>query len=289
MTDYEPLWRWVRKREQIRRRKEAGRPMPWTTDPILSKYRFCCPRREDDRGTVWIRKHVRKAFSASPNLWLMLCIARQINWPDTLAELIDRRAWPEDQSFLPSSITRVLADRKARGDKVYTGAYMISAPSKPGADKGQYIAETVIGGLWARRDLVPFKFSDVRQPRLQEVHAWLVRSDGWGNFMAYQAVLDMAHTALLADAPDREIWAAAGPGTVRGLNRIHGRQVDGSLAQDRALREIRAIWESDGRRSLGVDLEFSDVTGLMCEFDKYERVRLGQGAPRALYVPGRGS
>ena len=44
--------------------------------------------------------------------------------------------------------------------------------------------------------------------------------------MAYQAVVDMRFTALLADAPDVATWAAAGPGTMRGLNRLHGRPVD---------------------------------------------------------------
>jgi hypothetical protein len=84
--DYTPLFYWVREREEIRKRKEMGLdPSSWTVDPILSTYRFCNVRREDDRGTVWIRKHIREPFAGHPHLWFMLCIARQINWPETLA------------------------------------------------------------------------------------------------------------------------------------------------------------------------------------------------------------
>src|SRR5690606_38730868 len=93
--DYAPLWAWVRKREAIRVRKEAGQEPPYTDDPILRAFRFCNVRREDDRVTVWIRDHIRRPYADHPHLWFMLCIARQINWPETLAELITSAAWPD--------------------------------------------------------------------------------------------------------------------------------------------------------------------------------------------------
>lgn len=282
--DYAPLWAWVRERECIRVRKNIADPMPWTDDPILSTYRFCNVRREDDRGTVWIRENIREPFAGHPLLWLMLCIARQINWPDTLAELIEMKAWPSDEGFEPSRLTAYLNQRKARGDKVYTGAYMISAPSTKGACKQAYIAETVIGALWARRAT----FERWDGATLQGTHTRIMRSDGWGQFMAYQAVVDMRFTALLRDAADVETWAAAGPGTLRGLNRLHGRATDFALSQPQALREMRAIY-ARVQDETGVAMDFSDVPNILCETDKYLRVLRGEGKPRALYVAGRGS
>lgn len=149
--DCSPLIYWMTERERIRICKDSGKPQPWTDDLILATYRFCNVRREDDRVTEWIRKHIREPYADHPMLWLMLCIARQINWPDTLAELIWNGAWPLDDSFRPAQITEVLNGRKGRGDKVYTGAYMISAPSGKGNDKQRYIAELVLGALWLRR------------------------------------------------------------------------------------------------------------------------------------------
>lgn len=283
-TDYTPLFHWIKEREKVRIAKERGDALPWTQDPIIATYRFCNVRREDDRGTVWIRQHIREAFAGHPNLWFMLCIARQINWPDTLAELIAERAWPvDDGRFTPSLITSVLNRRKARGDKVYTGAYMISAPSTKGADKQAYIAETVIGALWRRREHFP-----TWNVSLRSVHEWLTASNGWGNFMAYQALVDMRFTPLLAEAPDVTTWAAAGPGTLRGLNRLHGRAVDFVLGQGLARNEMRKIYEFV-QAETGVAMDFSDVPNILCETDKYLRVKLGEGKPRALYVAGRGA
>ena len=105
--------------------------------------------------------------------------------------------------------------------------------------------------------------------------------------MAYQAVVDMRFTSLLAAAPDLRTWAAAGPGTLRGLNRVHGRAVDWSLSQGQALAEMRVIYKL-AEAETGVAMDFSDVPNALCETDKYLRVQLGQGKPRALYVPGRG-
>lgn len=287
--DYTTLFYWVRERETIRGFKEAfpNDPKSWTSDEILRTYRFCNVRREDDRGTIWIRDHIRKPYADHPHLWFMLCIARQINWPDTLAHLIATGAWPGSDNFDPCpAITRELNIRKAAGEKVYTGAYMISAPSTKGADKQAYISETVLGEQWNRREGFTKHFA--ASPSLRTTHERLMRVNGWGPFMSYQAVVDMRFTALLDKADDVPLWAAAGPGTIRGLNRLHGRAVDYSLSQGKALAEMRAIYKVV-QQETGVAMDFSDVPNILCETDKYLRVKLGEGKPRALYVPGRGS
>lgn len=38
----------------------------------------------------------------------------------------------------------------------------------------------------------------------------------------------------------------------------------------------------------GVSMDFSDVPNILCETDKYLRVKLGEGTPRARYVLSRG-
>jgi len=300
MVDYAPLWYWVKEREAIRERK-LRRPVgaPLTGDPILAAYRFCNVRREDDRVTIWIRKHIREPFADHPLLWLMLCIARQINWPETLAvamygvsdtgdDWIGRNqgdAWPSHPHWRPDLLTELLEDRKEQGAKVWTGAYVISAGSEKGQPKSRYIAETVIGTLWQR--IGTFRLLFGGKPSLRDVHMDLMRFPGWGAFMAYQAVVDMRFTKLLEHAADRQKWAAAGPGTIRGLNRLHGRRLDFSLPQDRALEEMRAIYERVTDET-GVVMDFSDVPNILCETDKYLRVKNGEGKPRATYVPGRG-
>ena len=62
---------------------------------------------------------------------------------------------------------------------------------------------------------------------------------------------------------------------MRGLNRLQGRPVDATLSQDRALSEMRAIYKIV-RSETGVAMDFSDVPNILCETDKYLRVKNGE-------------
>jgi len=257
-ADFSPLWHWTREREAIRVRKEGGDPFPWTDDPILATYRFCCVRREDDRVTRWVRKNLRERFTGHSALWWMLCASRVVNWPDSLAELIATPgAWPSHDDFTPQRMGEVLQARADRGEKVWTGAYVITAPSEKGAKKAQFVADVTLGKIWASR-------------------------------ASFEGVFARHTPPLLAGAVDIDTWAAAGPGTIRGLNRLHGRPTDFALPQSRAMEEIRTIFALTEEKT-GVAIDLSDVPNMLCETDKYLRVMLGEGKPRALYVPGRGS
>lgn len=280
--NYEPLIYWIKERESIRIRKALGGPQPWTDDPILDTYRFCNVRREDDLGTIWIRENIREPFADHPNLWFMLCIARQINWPDTLAELIEGGNWPNWDGFRLEHMIEAIEERKAWGDKVFTGAYMISAPAIKGASKIEYIVGHVLGSLW------PYGLKFYPQSSLQSIHRQITYNIGWGPFMAYQAVIDMRFTKLLSSAPDIATWAAAGPGTLRGLNRIHGRPIKQPLSQAKALEEMLEIYHNV-IAGINIAMDFSDIPNALCETDKYLRVKLNEGRPRALYVAGRGA
>lgn len=281
-VDYSPLWSWIREREAIRIRREAGEPPPWTSDPILAGHRFCCVRREDDRVTRWIRDFVRRPYADHPRLWLALCLSRLVNWPDTLLELIeDGAAWPTHEDYDPARTTAVLRARAARGAKVYTAAYVIPAPHATGACKHAHVAEAVVGSL------VKYLSIDDFQRTLDLAHGRLMHRPGWGAFLAYQVVVDARFcSSLLADAPDRETWSAAGPGTRRGLNRLHGRPLTARVTDDQARQEVLAIYRLLEAET-GVAVDLSDVPNVLCETDKYLRVQLGQGRPRQKYDAGR--
>ena len=288
-------------------------PKAWTLDrltddPILRQYRFCNVFRELDRVTVWIRENIREPFADHEHLWFMLAAARYINWPETLEELMSLGhrymeyipSWPSQNDFAPTALTEALSRRRARGEKVETGAYMIRAESDRKApwydwSKQRYVAEVVLGKLWARRDYI----STFLSPGAAAVHmedVWNILQDkhytGWGPFMAYQWVVDLRWTRYLRDAPDINTWAAVGPGSRRGLNRLHGRPVDAPLRQEQAVEEmveLRELMAQPGALASWVQLpDLSDVQNALCETDKYLRVKNGEGRPRAMYVPGRG-
>ncbi|MEM7347456.1 MAG: nucleotide kinase domain-containing protein, partial [Chloroflexota bacterium] len=74
-------------REQIRRRREAGEPPPWSDDPIFQKGRFLNVFREDDKGTKAVFQFVDPAKNSVSDLIHALFFARWCNQYTTLLTL----------------------------------------------------------------------------------------------------------------------------------------------------------------------------------------------------------
>jgi hypothetical protein len=283
---YKPLLKFMLARHDVYLKRQGGAGKPWTRDQILQKYRFCNVYRELDTVTIWIREHIREPFADHPNLWFMLCMARQINWPDTLQEIMDRGGWPVD-GYDWRKVRNIMLARQARGEKLYTGAYMLNAhgtkPEDP-KDKAFFTTKLVLDSVWKDRDTVraAFESDSMRQ-------AWLalLPHHGWGPFTAYEVVCDARYTNYASEWDhDAMTWASAGPGAKRGINRLLGRPVKEAVPPNvalvvmrRLLMDIRVEWPYNP------PLEMREIEHCLCEFDKYERVRLGEGRPRATY-PG---
>lgn len=294
-------------RQRIYNRRMAGVKRPWTNDPILHKYRFTNVYRENDATTVWFRENVRDRLDDTPEVLLATVLFRWFNriatgeaiflQPDTSG----KTAWEcvaEGHEDCIDVLEAAIKLYCRRGPYV-TGAYIIKTPN--GKDKLSGVLDCFSVFLrhhqlhrvghrefahgW--REAAQWMESNRGVARLEHVWDWLRRFPYMGHFMAYEVVTDLRHTHLLRDAPDINTWANPGPGAMRGLNRIHGRKLDITSHKSRFVREMRAILEASETMWPNDDefppLELRDVEHTLCEFDKYERVRLGEGRPRGVY------
>lgn len=296
---YDEFFALLRKRYQVFINKEAKLPKPWTDDPILLDYRFCNVFREDDTVTIWIRENWREPYFDHPKLWFAMCVARQINHPETLAELTDLVF--SDKDWWDDGLWRIATDRMearmARGEKVYTGAYMIRGPvfeSDRVKSKAEHTCKNVLAPVWiaGRSD----GESEFGPTTIQGCTNWLSQFHGWGGFMSYEVATDLRHTRYLQNAADITLYANPGPGAARGLSRIYERDLDQAVPKQQQIDEMWELmmlsihgWTKPMGDQVPVHkkhLEMRDIEHGLCEFDKYERVRLGQGRPRSRY-PGR--
>ena len=108
---------------------------------------------------------------------------------------------------------------------------------------------------------------------------------GFSGFMAYEVVTDLRYTKYLEDADDIMTWANAGPGAKRGLNRIHGRPLEQTIKPNQLTSEMLELLDlaSTYAGSFLPTLEMREIEHCLWEYDKYERVRLGEGRPRAKF------
>jgi hypothetical protein len=277
MSMIKDLFGFIREREAIRIRKEAGWPKPWTTDPIFQHYRFCCVRREDDRVTRWIAENWRRPQAENPDLWFHMTVARLVNWPDTLAELQISGRWN------PKAFVGVLHDRRERGEKVFSGAYIV-ATNGLAMDKAEYLANRILTPLWAARKQLRPQVADT----LATVHTRLCTFTGMGSFMAAQVIADIKYAPPLSKAKDWWTFAASGPGSRRGLNRVLERPVDAPWREElwkAALGRLADDIAPLVRKARMEPLHNQDLQNCLCEADKMWRTQNGEGRPRATY-PG---
>lgn len=262
----------IKEREAIRVKKEAGKPRPWTKDPILGKFRFCNVHREDDRVTRWLRNNWYPRFRYDPDIWFAAVVARLLNFPDSLIDVIEYTV-----PFKPTSFAAMLHGRKVQGLKNFNAAYIVSTNGVT-MDKVDYIVERVLKPLWADR-----KHFHKEVNTLESLHGMLTQYDGLGSFIAAQVIADLKYEEPLKHAEDWWFFAASGPGSRRGLNRVVGRDVNAPWSEPGWRRELDELLDKVNRAQTQHTFHAQDLQNCLCEFDKYERARLGEGTPKQIY------
>jgi 5-hmdU DNA kinase-like protein len=119
-------------------------------------------------------------------------------------------------------------------------------------------------------------------------------------FHSYEMVTDLRWTFVLGKAPDVNVWCNPGPGARRGMNRVLGRDKKAPWnggtpelleAMQLLLDESEKQWYEFAHEQRAqfpkiktpMEWEMRDIEHTLCEFDKYERTRAGEGRPRGRY------
>ena len=266
---------WVVERTHIQQRKDRGDPWPWTKDSILQEYKFTNAFREKDRTTIWFREKIRDRLRYKPEVYMATVIFRWFNLIETGETLLKHNLHIE---WDPQKAYDVITPQ----NKWITGAYMIKSPTSMNKVRG--VCQTITT-VWNDRERFLKKCP---WDSLQKMNLWLEGYPFLGPFLAYELATDLRHTYIGACAKDINKWANAGPGAMRGLNRIYGRNLDYTSKRHDWCEEMRDLLNYSVypgvMRDLKEVMELRDIEHSLCEFDKYERVRLGQGAPRSKYT-----
>ncbi|HKU51030.1 MAG TPA: nucleotide kinase domain-containing protein [Nitrospira sp.] len=283
----EEFYEFMRKREQIRLNRLAGEPWPWTEDRILQEYSFTNVKREHDRTSILYREGLYEGHDDAPFEQVMInaATARFFGRAEFVCHYI---GWQEtfDVDFL---LSRVQIAKK-EGQSVWTNAYMITAGGQS-LPKDQIVVRQYLAMLWAKMDVLYVAF--------KRAHAWqhlmdaMRRVDGFGGtgFMSKEVLLDTMFTHVWPSIGGRHVpsdwstWCPAGPGARRGVARVMGTAYDERVPEKLALEVMLELYEK--RFAMWpvewVSLDLHDIQFQLCEFDKYERARLGQGRPKKTY------
>lgn len=271
----ERLLYWIREREAIRIRKEAGEPPPWTDDEILRTYRFTNVRRMDDKVSQWLLANWYEPYKGHPNTLYAAALARSFNLPTTLHEVTEYVYCDGPPGW--RRIKDKIKMARGSGRNVFNAAYVVSTNGVK-ADKVEYVVDRVCKPLADRPPLLD-------TGSMERSVGVLAGYNGLKSFMAGQIVADL-RWAMTGLWRDRNRWAPQGPGSTRGLARLLGLDPATPMRPvvfRRRFNDVlergfnRLPWEVRGR------MEAMDCQNCLCEWDKYERTLWDEGRPKQLY------
>ncbi len=288
---------WITERENIRKKKWAGKQPPYTADRNLAFSRFCNVRRMDDKVSQWLLEnwYTPGEYVSYRTALIAGLLARMINKPETLTAIIGGNGgrfakWDYERA------RKAMYEIKDRGEPVFTSAYIIN-----GASGGPKI-EQVLGAIdkcyqACDKHATKFIVPDSMQRTAESLHTL----PGVGSFIGGQVVADLRW--VLGDVKDgwwadRMTWAPPGPGSSRGMKYLEGTAsaVDmagrgNDLTAKQFLPSLRALIEvakthPEVRKVFRErNLEAHDIQNTLCELGKYIRIKYGTGKAKNSFDP----
>jgi hypothetical protein len=189
----------------------------------------------------------------------------------------------------------------------FTGAYVITSGGVSGP-KEIYVVKEILKPLTKHLDRITQIFSVEKtwKSMYDYLHGNCPGFGGSG-FMAKEVLQDALLMTPFKEATDKRNWTPMGPGARKGLNRLRGRDIWFKQSEEKHIQECILLWRHlEGewwkwalkentqyrpkeesklvKEAPILSLTAHDIQFQLCEFDKYERVRKGEGRPRSKYT-----
>lgn len=273
---FDSYWRFAAERQNIFLKKFRGEPFPWTSDQILSKYKFTNAYRASDRTSQYLIRHViyRDDLPSTPDeVFFRIILFKLFNKIET---------WQLIQSQLKNIIfaeysfecyDQILTEAMSKGQAIYSAAYIMPSGGKVlGYSTKHRNNLKLLERMMA--DELPKKLQDARS--MHQGFDLLRAYPTIGDFLAYQFITDVNYSEI-TNWTEME-FVVPGPGALDGICKCF-RDL-GGLNEPELIKFVADIQEQEFER-LGLNfqslwgrkLQLIDCQNLFCEVDKYARVK----------------
>lgn len=263
-------WTLAAERQRVYHARLGGQQAPWTVDPVISRYRFTNAYRAADRVSQDLIRIVYDGSQEPRDLLLRILLFRFFNKPQTWSALESSREEITADDFNVDEYSKVLDERLASGERVYSAAYIVPPP--PFGEQRKHrnhlrLIEHMMAST-LERDLATAS-------SLEDVFALLISFPSLGPFLAFQLTIDLNYSTLIDF--DEDDFVVAGPGALSGLAKCFP---DSGATDSASLIRAMVDTQEEQLEFFGIDfqdlfgrrLKLIDCQNLFCETDKYARV-----------------
>ena len=263
-------WHFATERQHVYHARLRGEPGPWTDDVVISRYRFTNAYRAADRVSQDLIRIAYEGSQDPDELVLRVLLFRFFNKPTTWDALESRFDEITTSTFDVDSFSKVLDSRIARGERLYSAAYIVPPPPF-GATRKHRNHLLLIEHMM--RSGVVAQIGSARS--LREVFETISSFPSLGPFLSYQLAIDLNYTSAIDF--DENDFVVPGPGARSGIAKCFP-ELNGASAEE----VIRWMVDTQEEQFKQQGIKFDDLFGraltlidcqnLFCETDKYARV-----------------
>lgn len=268
---FETYWRFAAKRQEVFMRRVSGASRPWTDDPILAAHRFTNAYRAADRVSQYLIRHVLyEGEQQEEEIFFRALLFKLFNRIETWEAIVEKFGIPAWKDFQFEQTARVMDATLARGDTLYSAAYIMPSPDFGNPRKHRNHLRLLEHMM---RDGAPQRVVGARS--LQQVFEIMRSYPSLGDFLAFQFTIDLNYSNIINFS--EMDFVVAGPGARDGIRKCFRDTAGLSDAE-----VIRAVAEGAEEQFQQLGLAFQDLWGrplqlidcqnLFCEVDKYARV-----------------
>jgi hypothetical protein len=270
---FDTYWRFAAERLAMFYRRYSDPTGPWTSDPILSVYRFTNTYRVADRVSQYLIREVQARPDRSQmvrELFFRTVLFKIFNRIETWEALEAKLGPLQWEGIDLTRIDQTLEGLRRRGRKIYSAAYIMPSPALGHKRKhSNHLA--LLGQMMV--DRLPERI--LQAPSLRSVYELFLRYPGIGSFLAFQYTIDLNYSSIL-DFNESEL-VVAGPGALDGISKCftdHRRRNAADTIywmvdqQDAQFAQLGLQFPG----LFGRQLQPIDCQNLFCEVSKYARV-----------------
>lgn len=190
---------------------------PWSNDSFHTKFRYCWPYRELDKGTIYLIDTIINNKKLSLADKFLNCVAyRRFNLPGFF-EWIGGPISCKGFDF--EEYVERLRIRREKGLNLFNDAYIVSQTPynrKVGRKEKYYQQMLILKDLAPKCEDLMFSYLTTS---LEEIHKDIKHSIfGMGDFLTYQTVTDLTYFPEFKDKWDINLFVATGPGSKPGID-----------------------------------------------------------------------
>jgi hypothetical protein len=268
---FRSYWELAAERQRIFYRRLRREKPPWTDDPVLAAHRFTNAYRASDRvSQVLINEVIYGNCADERSTVLRVLLFKIFNRVETWRYLEQSFGPITADNFDAVRLSELLDLRMARGERLYSAAYIMPSPKlgevRKHANHLRLLDQLLVDGTIDEL---------VDASSLKDLYSTLADVHSFGPFLAFQFAIDLNYSDLYSFS--EMDFVVAGPGAHDGIAKcfvgtaglsaedVIRAVTDGATDYfDEAGIEFESLW--------GRPLQLIDCQNLFCEVCKYSRV-----------------